>query len=426
MKFNNETIREAVKEWLDDDKLAESKYGDISTWDTSNVTDMSSLFLDAHEFNSPIEKWDVSNVTTMNAMFDNAYKFNQNINNWDVSNVKDMGEMFSTTEELDFNQPLDKWDVSNVTNMEHMFNGAVLFNQPIEKWNVSNVTTMHAMFNGAVSFNQPIEKWDVSRVTNMEYIFNGAVSFNQPLSKWKLKKEEFIIKINELYIKSNIHLTDIKKGYNICVFVQNIIPIVKQTEIEELLGNNVLNKPLLALKNTDIINEYNNEILSDLIINKISIILQVLIGLAKIDGEVDENEKTVIENASLKLREFYNYDEEIKLRTHLNKSDAQLAIYNALIYSSFNDILEKKLFIELMADLAFVDGEFDMAEYLNLLNVSTLIQLPIEMFVEIVFSKKLKFYDIEKEYVSDFRFYFQFSEIYFKKGYGKALSALVP
>ena len=401
MKFNNETIREAVKEWLDDNKLAELKYGHISNWDTSEVTDMSSLFLDAHEFNSPIEEWDVSNVTTMHAMFDNAFRFNKNLNNWNVSKVEDMSEMFSSSEELFFNKPVEKWDVSNVTNMGHMF-------------------------VGAVSFNQPIEKWDVSRVTNMEYIFNGAVSFNQPLSKWKLKKEEFIIKINELYIKSNIHLTDIKKGYNICVFVQNIIPIVKQTEIEELLGNNVLNKPLLALKNTDIINEYNNEILSDLIINKISIILQVLIGLAKIDGEVDENEKTVIENASLKLREFYNYDEEIKLRTHLNKSDAQLAIYNALIYSSFNDILEKKLFIELMADLAFVDGEFDMAEYLNLLNVSTLIQLPIEMFVEIVFSKKLKFYDIEKEYVSDFRFYFQFSEIYFKKGYGKALSALVP
>ena len=54
MKFNNETIREAVKEWLDDDKLAESKYGDISNWDTSKVTDMSKLFYKARFFNEDL------------------------------------------------------------------------------------------------------------------------------------------------------------------------------------------------------------------------------------------------------------------------------------------------------------------------------------------------------------------------------------
>ncbi|MDC0178076.1 BspA family leucine-rich repeat surface protein [Polaribacter sp.] len=124
MKLNNETIREAVEEWLDDEELAESKYGHISSWDTSKVTNMSSLFLNAHEFNSPIDKWDVSNVTTMNAMFDNAYNFNQPLNNWNVSKVEDMGEMFSSSETLKFNQPIGDWDVSNVTNMEYMFASA--------------------------------------------------------------------------------------------------------------------------------------------------------------------------------------------------------------------------------------------------------------------------------------------------------------
>jgi len=38
MKFNNETIREAVKEWLENDESAETKYGHISNWDVSNVT----------------------------------------------------------------------------------------------------------------------------------------------------------------------------------------------------------------------------------------------------------------------------------------------------------------------------------------------------------------------------------------------------
>jgi len=73
MKFNNETLRAAVKEWLDDAAAAEATYGHISGWDTSGVTDMSKLFLDAHTFNEPLNNWDVSNVINMHAMFDNAW-----------------------------------------------------------------------------------------------------------------------------------------------------------------------------------------------------------------------------------------------------------------------------------------------------------------------------------------------------------------
>ena len=37
MKFNNETLRIAVKEWLEDETKAEATYGHISNWDTSEV-----------------------------------------------------------------------------------------------------------------------------------------------------------------------------------------------------------------------------------------------------------------------------------------------------------------------------------------------------------------------------------------------------
>mgnify|MGYP001166733257 CR=1 FL=1 len=40
MKFNNETIRTAVKEWLENSNEAEAKYGHISDWDVCNVTEM--------------------------------------------------------------------------------------------------------------------------------------------------------------------------------------------------------------------------------------------------------------------------------------------------------------------------------------------------------------------------------------------------
>ncbi|MGO4819438.1 BspA family leucine-rich repeat surface protein [Flavobacterium sp. W22_SRS_FP1] len=653
LKFNNKTIRIAVNKWCNDEASAEKKYGHISQWDTSEVTDMSKLFLDAHKFNSSIGNWNVSNVTTMHAMFDNAYDFNQEISKWDVSKVKDMSEMFSCAEDsigLNFNQPigdwdvssvvnmksmyynaksfnqdignwdvsnviamcgmfsraskfnkpLDKWDVSNVTtmrsmflgaskfnqllnnwnvsnvidmegmfkgassfnqdignwdvsgvtdmkamfgeassfnqnignwnvsnvtNMDQMFTGAISFNQDIGNWDVSNVTIMETMFAGASSFNQnignwdvskvigmkgtfagassfnqnignwnvsnvidmvamfyeassfnqdignwdvskvismglmfskaslfnhPLNKWNVSKVTNMKGMFLEAVSFNQDLSKWDvlnvtasdmltssnfnlesaadqiniLDKQEFINKLKELANNSKYTYSGNRNQYNLCLAAQNIMPLVEQNEIEILLGKDVSNISIVELKNIDLIKKFNSEILSDLTNNKISIILQNLIGLASIDGVDNENEKIVIESSSIRLTDFYDYKGEIKLKTHSEKNDVELSIYNALLFTHFEDDLEKEFIIELMSDLAFVDDNFHLSEYLNILNVSTMIQFPIEMFVEIVFSKKLKFYNIQKKQISDFETFSSISELYYDKGYGTALISL--
>ena len=106
--FTNKTLRRAVKDYLaggDRKKRIVEKYGEISTWDTSKVTNMEFMFLDATSFNQPLNNWNVSNVTNMWYMFLNA---------------------------TSFNQPLNKWNVSNdVTYMRRMFDGADSFNQPL-------------------------------------------------------------------------------------------------------------------------------------------------------------------------------------------------------------------------------------------------------------------------------------------------------
>ena len=40
------------------------KYGDISNWDVSNVTNMRWMFYRAHYFNQPLDKWNVSKEKT--------------------------------------------------------------------------------------------------------------------------------------------------------------------------------------------------------------------------------------------------------------------------------------------------------------------------------------------------------------------------
>lgn len=76
------------------------------------------------------------------------FNFNHPINSWDTSNVTNMSSMFFSSRA--FNQPINIWDTSKVTNkvtnMPDMFNNAVAFIQPLNSWNTSNITDMQQMF----------------------------------------------------------------------------------------------------------------------------------------------------------------------------------------------------------------------------------------------------------------------------------------
>ena len=140
----NADIKPAVNLWCTNPVEAEERYGHISEWDVSRVTDMTKLFKGKAEFNDDIRQWDVSNVTTMIGMFCDAHSFNQAIGGWDVSKVTNMDYMFCLAE--NFNQQIGAWDVSHVTSMSLMFNGARNFNQQIGAWDVSHVINAQLMF----------------------------------------------------------------------------------------------------------------------------------------------------------------------------------------------------------------------------------------------------------------------------------------
>jgi len=154
----------------------------IGSWDTSGVTDMSYVFSDATNFNQDIGGWDTSNVTNMTYMFEDARAFNQDIGGWDTSSVSTMDSMFSLA--TNFNQDIGGWNTSNVTNMSGIFGYAANFNQDIGGWDTSSVSLMRRMFLGATNFNQDIQGWDTSNVTNMTYMFKDAANFNQDIRGW--------------------------------------------------------------------------------------------------------------------------------------------------------------------------------------------------------------------------------------------------
>jgi surface protein len=186
-QFDDKTLRIAVTEWLDDPDNAKTKYGHISNWDTTNVTNMNRLFQKkGNQFNEPLNDWNTHNVTNMQGMFEFAGAFNQPLHKWDTGQVTDMHFMFLAATQ--FNQPLNNWNTSQVTDMKGMFFSAHKFNQPLDNWNTSNVTNMNSMFWYAASFNQPLNKWDTSQVQDMKAMFAGARRFNKPLSDWNTSR----------------------------------------------------------------------------------------------------------------------------------------------------------------------------------------------------------------------------------------------
>ena len=165
---------------------------DLNFIDTSKITNMSCLFaaddigfnLGLEKFNGDISKWNTSNVTNMSFMFAGTKNFNQPLNNWNTSNVKNMRGMFNEADS--FNQPLDNWDVSNVTDMSDMFCYAKSFNQPLNKWNISsNIQDMYSMFFMAESFNQSLNRWIVPSNCDFNDMFSLANSFKSELPDFK-------------------------------------------------------------------------------------------------------------------------------------------------------------------------------------------------------------------------------------------------
>jgi surface protein len=160
----------------------------IGSWDTSNVRDIRYMFSYAQLFNQPIGSWNTAKVTIMARMFEDSV-FNQPIGSWDTSNVTDMSTMFaSSISTTYFNQPIGSWNTAKVTGMSAMFYRNSKFNQNINSWNTANVVNMANMFTNANVFNQPLNNWNTSNVTDMNQMFYIATVFNQPINTWNVDK----------------------------------------------------------------------------------------------------------------------------------------------------------------------------------------------------------------------------------------------
>ena len=149
-------------------------------FDTSVVTDMSSMFFDCYSLEElDLSSLDVSSVVDMHDMYLScgslkAIKFGEK---FDTSHVTDMSSMFYGCEELT-TIDLSSFSTYNVTNMNSMFRDCVkLASLDLSSFDTSHVTDMKNMFAGCGSLRSVnLSSFDTSHVTDMDYMFDFCLS----------------------------------------------------------------------------------------------------------------------------------------------------------------------------------------------------------------------------------------------------------
>ncbi|UYT10353.1 BspA family leucine-rich repeat surface protein [Lactococcus garvieae] len=147
---------------------------DLSGLDTSNVTDMSSMFEGMSSLTSlDLSGLDTSNVTNMSSMFKNMSSLTSlDLSGLDTSNVTNMSSMFENMSSLT-SLDLSGLDTSNVTNMSSMFEYmSSLTSLDLSGLDTSNVTDMSSMFQYMSSLTSlDLSGLDTSNVVEMGYMF---------------------------------------------------------------------------------------------------------------------------------------------------------------------------------------------------------------------------------------------------------------
>ena len=155
---------------------------DLSSFDTSNVTNMSGMFSNCSSLESlDLSSFDTSNVTRLSGMFYYCTKLKQlDLSNFDTSKVTTMKSTFNNCNSLE-QLDISNFDTSNVTDMSYMFNHCnSLTELDVSNFNTSKVTNMSAMFQYCVKLkNIDVSRFDTSKVTNMGWMFNYCNSLTK-------------------------------------------------------------------------------------------------------------------------------------------------------------------------------------------------------------------------------------------------------
>ena len=174
-KFENKALKEAMAE--------NPVKPDLSSFDTSNMTDMEWIFHGCYELQElDLSNFNTSNVTNMKRMFLGCGKLQElNLSSFDTSNVTDMAGMFNGCNRLQ-SLDLSNFDTSNVATMSEMFNEcSSLRSLNLSSFDTSDVVDMSNMFNGCKELEKIVGVLDLAVLDreDAENMFRGCTKLKE-------------------------------------------------------------------------------------------------------------------------------------------------------------------------------------------------------------------------------------------------------
>ena len=152
---------------------------DICSFNTSYVTNMGNMFNYCQKLTSlNVSGFNTSSVTNMANMFNGCNSLtNLDVSNFDTSKVSNMTNMFSNCDKLT-SLNLSNFNTSNVTDMSYMFYRCYfLTSLDLSSFNTSNVKNMQNMFESCKTLTSlDLSSFDTSNVTSMSGMFSGCNS----------------------------------------------------------------------------------------------------------------------------------------------------------------------------------------------------------------------------------------------------------
>lgn len=147
---------------------------DLQQLNTTNVTNMSKMFMDMRSLSAlDVSSFDTSKVTTMSEMFSWMDKLTTlNVSNFDTRSTVSMKNMFYGALAL-ASLDVSHFDTSSVNDMNGMFSNLMqVTTLDVSNFDTSNVMTMNGMFYGMSSLTTiDVSGFNTSKVTNMSGMF---------------------------------------------------------------------------------------------------------------------------------------------------------------------------------------------------------------------------------------------------------------
>lgn len=133
---------------------------------------------------------EVSTVEDMSNLFENTHFTSINVSSWNTSRVTNMDNMFWFAENLVSISDLSKWTVDSVTSMSGMFGNCQKLREVngLDSWNTENVTKMNRMFFNDTELRtvNKVNNFKFDSMTNAESMFFNCTKLNSigDISNW--------------------------------------------------------------------------------------------------------------------------------------------------------------------------------------------------------------------------------------------------